>query len=218
MRLEYQLESSWPELAWMADCSGDRGLVRRGSRVETRADWFCEAVWDGPFDDGDFDLTDIVAGSGRRRRGDGIVFVPAGATTDRIQSISVSSEDDQDVGVGRAIVSNSMACLLASSGARLKPTYRRYQRDLQSIINGLTKYKKTIETSLGRCRLHYFHNVAWDGQRLSEVQKPFPSRDFSSFESYHDFLTSCMAAVTRNAADPRRTHALDLIGTMSSGY
>ena len=216
MRLQYVLEPDWPVQAWLAECKPDHVLVRHGRRVETRNEWFCEAVWDGPFDRGDFDQTDIVAGSGGRLRGGGVTFVPAGATVDRLQSITLAG--DAGGRSGRTLVSNSLACLLAAARARVSPTYRFYRRDFRSVICGITKYKHTLETSAGPCRLWYFHNVLWDGQSLRQSDKPFPQRDFSSFERYHAFLDGTLAAVTDNARDGRREHALGVIGTMSSGY
>ena len=68
MRFDYCLEQHWPVQAWLAQCHPRHVLVRHGGRVETRDDWFCEAVWDGEIERGDFDLTDIVAGSGARIR------------------------------------------------------------------------------------------------------------------------------------------------------
>ena len=65
----------------------DYRQVRR--KIETRKDWFCEAVWDGDFDDGDFDQTDIVAGSGARHRNQNLTFVSAGSLMDRLQYIQV---------------------------------------------------------------------------------------------------------------------------------
>jgi hypothetical protein len=216
MRFLYRLEPDWPVLAWLAECHADFVLVRHGRNVESRPQWFCEAVWDGPFDDGGFDATDIVAGSGGRLRGDSTTFVPAGSTLDRLHSISIPA-GSQD-GAARVLVSNSLPCLFAVSGATLDPYYRHYRRDVWTIVRGLKKYKRTLETSLGPCRLWYFHNVRWDGRELAEVEKPSPQRDFSSFEPYHAFLTETLAAVARNADDPHRRHRYGLIGTMSSGY
>jgi len=215
MRLEYQLEPHWPVQAWLAECRGDRVLVRHGRRVETRDRWFCEVVWDGPFADGDFDLTDVVAGSGARLRGLSLRFVTAGNTVDRLQSLDLPSGRGA---AARTLVSNSLACLLAVSGARVNPRYRFYRRDLQSVVRGLGKFKSTLDPSLGPCRLWYFDNVDWDGGALRPVQKPEPKHDFSAFEGYYDFLHGTMGRVARNAADPARDHPLGLIGTMSSGY
>lgn len=216
MRLEYRLEPHWPVQAWLAECTRDHVLVRHGRWVEARQDWFCEAVWDGPFSEGSFDRTDVVAGSGGRLRGSHLTFVPAGNTCDRIQSLDVG---DGVHGQGRVtLVSNTLACLLAVSGATISPRYRYYRRDMQSIVKGLKKYKKTLGTSLGPCRLWYFNNVRWDGHALHGVDKPDPQRDFSSFDPYYDFLQRTMALVVRNATDPARRATFGLIGTLSSGY
>src|SRR5690349_24391142 len=111
MRFEYLHERDWPAQAWLAECHPDHVLVRHGGRVEARPDWFCEAVWDGPFEQGDFDLTDVVAGSGGRMRDGRVVFVPTGATTDRLHSIRVPAAAGGTR--GRVLVSNSLPCLLA---------------------------------------------------------------------------------------------------------
>jgi hypothetical protein len=107
---------------------------------------------------------------------------------------------------------------LAVADARVDPRYSHYRRDMQSIVKGLKKYKKTLATSAGPCRLWYFNNVQWDGRSLEQVEKPDPERDFSAFEPYHAFLDHTMALVTRNAADTSRRYPLGLMGTMSSGY
>ena len=85
LRLQLVLEPDWPPLAWIARCDNSDPVitVRHGPQAETRQDWLCEAVWDGEFASGDFDLTDLVFGSGIRLRERGVVFVPAGATVDR---------------------------------------------------------------------------------------------------------------------------------------
>ena len=87
------------------------GRDHRLPRCPCRAgdDWFCEAVWEGPFSDGGFDETDIVFGSGVRIRGDRVVFVASGIHIDRLLSV------DTPDGV---LVSNSLACLLLVRGWR----------------------------------------------------------------------------------------------------
>ncbi len=216
MRFVYRLEPTWPVQAWLAECGPDGVIVRHGKRVETRDDWFCEAVWDGSFEQGDFDRTDIVAGSGGRIRDGKVVFVPAGSTTDRLQSIRVPASGADRW--GKTLISNSLAGLLAVAGARIHRTYRHYRRDIQTVALGLTRYKKTLGTTLGPVRLWYFNNVRWDGRGLTELEKPNPQRDFSTFEAYYDFLDRAMAGFTRNMADPARTIPVGLMGTMSSGY
>ena len=215
MRFEYRLEQHWPVQAWLAECHPDRALIRHGGRVETREGWFCEAVWDGEFGRGDFDLTDIVAGSGGRLRDGRVTFVPAGNTVDRLQSIRLGAADGRgDV----TLVSNSLACLLAVADATVPPRYQHYRRDLRTVVKGIWKYRRTLETSRGPARLWYFNNVGWNGGDLREAPKPDPQRDFSAFEPYHAFLRRTMDRVTRNAVDAARRHPLGLMGTMSSGY
>ena len=64
-----QIES-WPKLAWVArlPLCAKRVDVFHGPMVEVGSDWCVEAVWAGEFEDGDFDRTDLVFGSGVRRR------------------------------------------------------------------------------------------------------------------------------------------------------
>jgi hypothetical protein len=61
VRLHPILEADWPALAWIARCEVSSPVitVRHGPQVETMEDWLCEAVWDGEFEAGDFDRTDL---------------------------------------------------------------------------------------------------------------------------------------------------------------
>lgn len=99
MRFEYRLVAEWPPLAWLArwQKTGDAITVQHGRRVETNADWFCEAVWAGDYASGDFDLTDIVAGSGGRIRNDTAVYVSSGSTVDRLVSIQIDDSERLDI-------------------------------------------------------------------------------------------------------------------------
>src|SRR5262249_30612585 len=127
MQLAYREIAHWPALAWLARArrGEDRVDVLHGPRVETHDQWFCEAVWDGDFDKGEFDRTDRIFGSGARLRDSMIVFVPSGTTVDRIQSIWIGDE---------LFVSNSLACLLSATGANVEPTFGRYQHFFGSIL------------------------------------------------------------------------------------
>jgi hypothetical protein len=214
MRLRYTLVSDWPPLAWLARCRpGERAIdVFHGPRVELAADWFCEAVWDGSFDEGDFDRTDLVFGSGARaREGDGVCFVSSGSTVDRLQSI--------DSG-GSSWVSNSLPCLLRGVGATLDPTYAGYYTDLKSISKGLGRYTRQLATSAGPVRLTYYHNLRWDGTRVIETPKPpGPSGGlFGTFTAYRSFLTGTLGRLTENMQAPSRAEPYHLLGTISSGY
>jgi hypothetical protein len=211
LNLEFKLISDWPPLCWLARCDRARPVITvfHGRQTEVSEQWFCEAVWAGDYQSGDFDQTDIVAGSGARLRDGHIMFVSAGSTVDRLNSLE--AEDF-------VWVSNSLSCLLATLGARVDPVYPRYYRDLKSIIQGLDKYRRFLKTSIGPVRLTYFDNLRWDGHALEIQAKAGMGRDFSTFESYRAFLDSSMRALAANMVNGRRAFPYKFLGTLSSGY
>lgn len=211
MRLRYHRRDSWPALAWLARChpGADVVDVMHGPRVEITPEWFSEAVWDGPYEEGSFDQTDVVFGSGGRVRDGVITFVSSGATVDRLQTL-----ESGDV----VWVSNSLPCLLAASGSDVDPAYPHYFRDFSSIRHGLSRYAPLVATSSGAARLIYFNNVTWDGRYLRQVEKPTPVRDFSTFERYRGFLETSLQRLGENLAAPARRLPFRLLGTISSGY
>lgn len=65
----YLCVEHWALLAWIARCPEDGSVPLWCCRqVETRIEWFCESVWPSSFTKGDFDWTDLVAGTGGRCR------------------------------------------------------------------------------------------------------------------------------------------------------
>ena len=126
MNIQYVPVPAWPRLAWLACCRADEDgvMVWHGEGVETTNAWFCEAAWAGAFQEGTFDQTDIVAGTGGRVRDGKLVFVSSGSTVDRLQFL------EQDKGLW---VSNSLACLLSGTEGGLDPTYGRFDLDLGTI-------------------------------------------------------------------------------------
>ncbi|HET9384406.1 MAG TPA: hypothetical protein VFO67_04600 [Gemmatimonadales bacterium] len=210
-RINYHRVESWPSLAWLAHCrTGSQEIdVMHGTRVEVTPDFFCEAVWDGPFEAGDFDRTDVVCGSGGRLRDGALTFVSAGHTVDRLQLLARGDE---------YWISNSLTCLLSVTGARVDPAYPNYFRDFSTIRFGLARYVPTLATSAGDARLVYFDNIVWDGKRLDVRPKPELVRDFSSFEGYRGFLDNTLQRVALNLGASFRRYPLRMLGTISSGY
>jgi hypothetical protein len=210
MELEYQRIGDWPPLAWLAISQGPKKMtVAHGSMVETAADRFCEAVWDDDYAKGNFDETDIVAGSGGRRRANSIIFVSSGSTVDRL--VYWKSEN-------KLLVSNSIACLLSAAKGDALPEYPHYMRLFQTIVFGLKRYKRWLPTSIGDLRLVYFENLMWDGSKVSIVSKPRPLRDFRSFERYYSFLRQSMRRIAENASAIPRSFPYRAVCTVSSGY
>lgn len=209
--LDYRSMPDWPTLSWLAVCEPDAGRVAvyHGKMVETRPGWFCEAVWDGDFSDGNFDRTDFVFGSGARRRRGTLCFVTSGACVDRLHYL------ERD---GTVLISNSLACLLAASGSEPDPRHRGYMDLFASIQHGLVDYVRCVPLVNGKARLVYFHNLVWDGHRLHEVAKDLPRRDLSSFAAYIGVLRQGLGAIAANMSCPQRAFSYEWQGTISRGY
>lgn len=210
-RITYTAIPGWPPLAWLARCRPEQPTVTvfHGPRVEVTAEWFVEAVWAGPYADAGFDRTDLVFGSGGRLRDGTLTFVSPGTTVDRLQYL----RDTEG-----AWVSNSLPCLLAAANGVPDPTYGRYFPLFESIIRGIRNYERDLPTSAGAARLVYFDNLIWDGSELRESEKPFPRRDFGTFEKYRAFLDSSLVLLSKNMSAPQRRFPYRWLGTMSSGY
>ncbi|WP_143002391.1 hypothetical protein [Nitrosospira sp. Nl5] len=171
-------------------------------------DWFCEAAWDGEFNDGGFDRTDIVAGSGGRKRSGQLVFVSAGNTVDRLVSLNLA---------GTILVSNSLACLAATADLDFLLDHD-WHAAFHSIVKGIEHYQSEIPSSRGNILLTYYRNLVWNGHTLRRVEKPRIHRNLSSFECYYDFLVETLHCVHLNSADNSRRYPFQLLTTLSTGY
>ena len=211
MRLRTTTVPGWPRLAWIAICEegSEEVTVFVGPGVEATDDWVCEGIWDGPYTDGGLDRTDLVFGSGVRRRDDTVAFVSSGTTVDRLHAWDCEHEH---------YVSNSLPCLLAFARASLDLFFDQYGRVSRSIVKGLDAYERNLPTTAGPVRLMYFHNFLWDGYELSEVSKPDIEKDFRSYGAYRNFLDEAMERLATNARAPERRNPFELIATCSTGY
>jgi hypothetical protein len=199
----------WPPLTWVAQCTGAEVVVAHGSRVEIRPTWFAEAVWPGPFEDGRFDQTDLVWGSGGRLSNGGLTFVSSGSTLDRLVSISLENQ---------VYVSNSLVALCATLDLSVDPLSDEYYANFRSIAEGLHRYQPYLHTTRGPLRLTYFHNLYWNSRSLEVMEKPLANRTFGTFTEYRDFLETALSALGRNMADPQRRWPYLPLGTLSAGY
>lgn len=211
MILRFVEAADWPELAWLARCSTVSEVVTvwHGRGVETRNEFFCEAAWPGNFDEGGFDRVEIVAGTGGRLRADKLTFVSASSTVDRLQTLQL---DDA------WFVSNSLSCLLRATGARLRPSYPRYNRLFSSIQFGLDRYDRYVESSRGPIQLVYYDHVRWDGSELRRVSRPDDAPDFVDFRTYVTYLQRVLDDLASNGRAAGRRRRFDLLATVSSGY
>ncbi len=211
MKIEYVEMPDWPELAWIGIARAGTFALRfmHGPSVEVAEFGACEAVWDGPFENGDFDETDIIAGSGMRIRNEELVFVSAGSTVDRLQFLRSGEY---------FYISNSLPCLLNVSKAKVSACYTEYYPDFATVVKGLHDYKRHIQSTLGPVELVYFDNVKWDGSEATVIAKPDCPRDFRDFGRYIEFLRCALAQVASNMGAKARTRPFQLLGTLSSGY
>jgi hypothetical protein len=209
--LDYKLMPNWPVLSWLAVCETgtDRVLVFHGQDVETQPYWFCEAIWDGAYSDGNLDQTDLIFGSGARCRADRITFVSSGATIDRLQFL----QRDPLV-----LVSNSLGCLLTIAGLEPDPQFRGYIDLFSSIGRGYKGCDRFVPLRDGAAQLVYFQNLEWDSQTLREIPKVVARRDFSSYEQYIGFLRSSLQRLAANMSSSERTFSYDWLGSLSRGY
>jgi len=209
IQLRFTHVLGWPSLAWVAQCSDTEVVLAHGSRVETAQDWFAEAVWTGPFEEGRFDQTDLVFGSGGRMSAGTVTFIPSGSTVDRLVSFRAGKY---------VYVSNSLVALCATLNLSVDPLSAEYYSSFRSIAAGLQKYNSHLQTTQGSLRLTYFHNLRWNGHSLDVTEKPFGDRTFGTFKEYRCFLETSLSAMSLNMADPLRKWPYLPLGTLSVGY
>ncbi|MGB2753732.1 MAG: hypothetical protein WBD75_03675 [Phycisphaerae bacterium] len=211
MKLDPQPVPAWPKLAWVATLrpGADKITIYHGPCVETSRDWCAEAVWAGEYARGDFDRTDLVFGSGLRRREHRVVFVSAGTTLDRLW---------YHRGTDAWHVANSLPALLAVAGTSLAGIPADYARDVDTIGQGLTGYKRRLPAATGELYVQYFHNLVWDGQSLGEAEKPDTAPRFDTFETYAAYLRDTAEQLATNMNNRARAHAVTPLVTVSQGY
>lgn len=207
----YELASDWPPLTWLACCEADSPSIRliHGPALERRLDWFCEAVWDGPFPEGNFDQTDLVFGSGGRCRDGGAIFVSSGSTVDRLQ-LAVCGD--------WTFVSNSLSCLCEAAEAQFDPRFKNYSEFFETINQGIERPLPDLAIAGGSIRLIYHANIGWDGNHVRLIPKPFPRRDFTQFDNYVGFLRSSLRCIAENLSSGERIRPYSWLGTISRGY
>jgi hypothetical protein len=210
MLIVRELINGWPKLAWVALCrrNHDKVIVYHGPCVETRANWCVEGVWDGDFDAGGFDQTDLMFGTGIHCRRDNIVFVTPSTTLDRLWHYHTDEF---------WYVSNSLPAILATVKLDLIDEYN-YPSALISIYRGLNSFVRTIPTTGGDLHVTYFHNLLFDGKSLTEVPKPNLAPPFQMFHDYRTFLLQTSEHLAENYRSPGRQFRIEPMVALSQGY
>ena len=213
MRLERHEVAALPRLAWaLRVVRGDpTARLWHGSWVETSPDSFVEGAWDAPFETGEFDRSEVLAGSGARLVHDGLLLAGPANMYERLHSVRV---DDA------LVVSNSLAFALALSKSRLDPTYHHYYTDLLDHYRvGIRVKSKHLRLADGRqVRLHDCCNVFvtpdLELQRIEKAWGPAPA----CYADYERQLAETLERVIANAAAPQRRSPYRPLVMLSQGY
>ncbi|HET7607831.1 MAG TPA: hypothetical protein VFL84_04080, partial [Gammaproteobacteria bacterium] len=210
--VEYRRSDALPKLGWIAtlDPRTNRLRVAHGSAVECRPDWMVEGVWDGRFADGNFHRGAHLFGSGIRRDGEAIYFMPSCALVDRL----IYCRNGEEL-----VVSNSLLVMLAVTGAELDPRHD-YLIEGKAVSVGVDDYETSFHVR--HASIREFHQVFHKALvvRGAEIgfERTIGVRAFDDFADYYGTLRGRLAALCQNAADPSRRAPLDLYGTLSNGY
>ena len=211
MNFHFNQNDRLPRLAWCAriEKAVPSVVIEHGQSVETRETFFVEGVWDGPFDQGRFDISDALLGSGARLGENAVVFCPTSHSMDRLYSIRLDSE---------LYVSNSLVYVLHAARQWLDLSEWRYEFWLMSFLMGLDKAIRQIRIGDGVLGLHYCHTVTVDSSlTMTEQSRPM----LPTLHCYDDFVTTLrqyLLALHDNAAHPDRALPFSPLATISSGY
>ncbi|WP_088007126.1 hypothetical protein [Indiicoccus explosivorum] len=201
-----------PKLAWLLELDTDKPelTLHHGSWVEADEAFFVEGAWEGDFAEKGIRRAHTLMGSGGIVE-DGNLFICCPAhTSEGLFSIQKNS---------RLYFSNSIPFLLTGADEKLDINYADYERDMLSISEGLSRYKRTIPTETGApIHLHYFCNlkVAMDGTIEAVDKETVPP--FRDFDDYHRFLTSTLGKINDNAQHKLRKVRYEPIVFTSNGY
>lgn len=210
MILRYTVLDTLPPMAWLAEIRGGQAEVLCGGAVERQDTFFAEGAWDAPFSGGAFDSAEWFCGTGGRLIPGGIVF----STPTHVTSGLYYMPTD-----GGWRLSNSLCFLLARSGEALDPQYAGYERDFNTILDGILRYKEQIHVlGSSEIKVCYFRTLSIsDTGKLTLDVKP-GVKPFSDFSDYYARLSGAMARLAENAAAPARANPLGIVTTISRGY
>ena len=201
-----------PRLAWLAVVDRADGVVRvhHGAGVECHGSWLVEGVWDGEFRLGDFHTSDHFFGTGIRVAGDAVHFVPSSALVNRLVYCSHR---------GHVLVSNSLALLLAFTGAELDPGHD-YRTETYAIRAGEGRYPKAF--AVRHTEIPSFFQVSGEnlvigaGEPTCVSLRAVPA--IPSYARYRELLAEVLARLHHNYTSGDRRVRMRAFATVSSGY
>jgi len=210
--LRFREISGLPQLAWVASATadGDEAIVYHGSSVEHSPEWMVEGVWDEEFRAGAFHTSPHFFGSGIRVQQDRLHFVPSSALVNRLLYCRYQE---------RIVVSNSLALLLAFTGATLNPAHQ-YRAETYAIRHGVGRYPRSFTITHPEVRSFYQVYdeslvVAAGGLTFESLRR---APHLTSFAHYRALVGEALGRLRANYASPERRLPMTAFATISSGY
>ncbi len=209
IKLFPQVVAKWPKLAWLAHIiAGEPNIhVFHGPFVEANEMICVEAVWAGDFEDGDFDRTNLIYGSGIRCREETVVFVTSGIPLERLWYVKKGKS---------ILLANSLPCILAASKMSLIDGFN-YSNHITTVW-GETNCTKSIPVMPGELSFFWCNNIVYDGNDLIEVKKELVSPQIDHYHDYYEFLKRTATALGTNLSSNKRKHKVSPVTSLSSGY
>jgi hypothetical protein len=216
--LRIRRSGSVPPFSWAAVVDGSTCEVTIGDGVESTDSGVIEGVWAGQFADFEPHRSEFLFGSGVIQESGRIRFLSPHTSRERLYAIRRANS-------GRAVVSNSLAFALTTSGVDIGSGFfheverRLRTRTQQQAAEGVDWAKPEVARH-GDLRLFQIMHHAFEIDRAGRPRMSWgaPRRHFSDFASYRRFLTTVASEIIRNGRDPARAHPLSPITTISSGY
>ncbi|MBM6614823.1 hypothetical protein JTF06_07955 [Desemzia sp. RIT804] len=185
-----------------------------GSKVEITPEGFVEGAWDGEFTEFQFEQADFLMGSGGKRitttNEEQFLFATPSHTFERLYAIR-----EEKV----LYVSNSLPFILVQSDSSLSRHYFNYEKDLNTILNGLQQVKKWIPLAENkRLQLFYHCNFTVNSQLDITVHQKEAMKPFADFKDYESRLLAALKRLRNNACASERIEGYGLVTTISKGY
>lgn len=205
-------DKNLPKLGWVCVLNEGDILVKvyHGSMVEVAQDWIIEGVWDSQFQNGDFDHSNLVFGTGVRVRGDRMTFVSSSSMVDRLWVFCDG---------GNTYISNSLPCLMSKAGNDILAPDENYSH---KTFNSIEKYNNEslcdIASNYGTLSFLFSHNIMWDTRSLRVIRKDGSSNNINKFDDYILYLRSSASLIGENASSDFRSYKILQLATLSSGY
>lgn len=201
-----------PRLTWIAEyrLTNRQLTVSHGRDVEVGDDFLVAGVWEGRYEDHDYDTCSHFFGSGLKISNNELIAVPSTGLVDRI---FVGESED------RYYISNSIIEILARTKSKLDPAHN-YKTQTDTIRNGTKNYTNNypvLSQSLMSLNQYFYYPI-----KIIESIIVFNDRpgtiDFISHEQYVSKIESDLKTISLNASSPHRKKPIDLYTTISKGY